>query len=135
MSCENNQCNKSIYIASYCQYNCSSKFCSKNCLLEHQLSEHDNHFINRKSIENFSARESTLKSLYYKPGVYLKEYKNDPKYDYANFEYVKMGNNKYHLGSGAFGEAYLIKNKIDGNFYAVKQVYKIINLTILLSSY
>ena len=59
-----------------------------------------------------------------KNGKFLKEIPNDPLYNFSNFEYVMRGNNKHILGSGAFGDVYLAKNKCDGKLYAIKQMDK-----------
>ena len=67
-------------------------------------------------------RRSTVKSCFKKVGEYLKEYKNEPLYDFANFEFLKLGENFHVIGSGAFGDVFLSRNKSDGKYYAIKQV-------------
>ena len=45
-------------------------------------------------------------------------------YNYNNYEYVFKGKHKHVLGSGAFGQVYLAKNKVNGQFYAIKHMDK-----------
>jgi serine/threonine protein kinase len=61
-----------------------------------------------------------------KIGQYSKEIKEDPFYEYNNFELVtnKSTHNLENLGSGAFGDVYLAKHKKDSKMYAIKQMEK-----------
>jgi hypothetical protein len=67
-------------------------------------------------------RRSLARSPFLKFGEYLKEYKNQSLYEFKNFEFLKLGEESHVIGSGGFGDVYLTKNKIDGKYYAIKQV-------------
>ena len=116
--------------------NCNMKFCCKNCLFEHQIELHKNGIRKKTSPEKQNNiyneinknKSNKNKSIYIKQGVYSKDplfsSKNDPKFDKNNFEFIKLETRNLSLGTGAFGEVFLAKNKIDGNFYAIKQMQK-----------
>jgi hypothetical protein len=73
-------------------------------------------------------RTSTQKSHFIRVGEFLKEFKNDPLYEFKNFEFLKLGSEYHVIGSGAFGDVFLTRNKKNGKYYAIKQVkYSIIN--------
>jgi hypothetical protein len=67
-------------------------------------------------------RRSSVKSCFKKAGDFLKEYKNDALHDFKNFEILKLGEELHVIGSGAFGDVLLARNKKDGKYYAIKQV-------------
>ena len=58
-------------------------------------------------------------------GKDLKNFNN--LFDFKNFEFMKIGKKPNVIGTGAFGEVFLAKNKLNGQFFAIKQVYKNIN--------
>ena len=60
-----------------------------------------------------------------KSGEYLREIQNDPLYDFENFEFLKSNNKNQIIGSGAFGDVLLARNKINNNLYAIKQMTKL----------
>jgi serine/threonine protein kinase len=49
---------------------------------------------------------------------------NNDYFNFQNFEKVKRGSQHYILGTGAFGEVYLAKNKVDGKLFAIKKIEK-----------
>jgi aurora kinase len=57
-------------------------------------------------------------------GEFVKQIKEDPLYDFKNFEFVKTGMINQIIGSGAFGDVLLARNKIDHKLYAIKQMNK-----------
>jgi serine/threonine protein kinase len=57
-------------------------------------------------------------------GEYVRQIKEDPLYDFKNFEFIKTGNSNQIIGSGAFGDVLLARNKVDRKFYAIKQMNK-----------
>jgi hypothetical protein len=67
-------------------------------------------------------RESKNSSVFIKKGEYLKEYKNDPLFDFHNFEFLKLGDEFHVIGSGATGEVFLTRNKKNHKYYAIKKV-------------
>lgn len=105
---------------------CLKRFCGDSCLISHIISDHKEKIVQPQS------SKSSNPSLFNKEGVMLKSVINDPYFAFKNFEKVKIGNRFHTLGSGAFGEVFLAKNKIDGRFYAIKQMDKsrIINVGV-----
>lgn len=71
--------------------------------------------------ENLKTKSS--KNPFIKPGIFLKEYKNDKLYDFKNFEFLKLGNELNIVGSGSFGEVFLVKNLKNCELYAIKKVF------------
>jgi serine/threonine protein kinase len=59
-----------------------------------------------------------------KKGEFLKDTKYEPLYDFINFEYARIGKKRQVLGTGAFGEVYLARNKLNESYYAIKHMYK-----------
>ena len=68
------------------------------------------------------SRKSSQMSRFIKPGIMLKELKNDPLYNFLNFEIVKIGKNPQILGNGLYGDIFLAKNRKNNKLYAIKQV-------------
>lgn len=68
--------------------------------------------------------KSKQTSIFAKKGELLKEIKYEPLYEFVNFEYLMIGKKKQILGTGAFGEVFLAKNKINGALYAIKHMHK-----------
>jgi serine/threonine protein kinase len=96
---------------------CKGTFCSEECVIEHTIQ-----IEKEKTLQG----DSSL-SLFIKPGRIVSELNliSNKYFNFENFEKVKLNNNKPKiLGTGAFGEVYLIKNKIDGKFFAMKQMDK-----------
>ena len=71
----------------------------------------------------FFNRSSHL-SVFIKKGSLIAKEKPDPYFEFNNFETVLVGGKRKRLGKGAFGEVYKVKSKIDGKFFAVKQIMK-----------
>jgi len=124
MNCEGTKCKNKIYMESICNLNCNKKFCCKNCLFEHQIECHKSELSKKSSSDlNKKQTKTTIpQSIYIKPGQLIREFKTDPKFDKANFEFVKMGMGLFNIGSGAFGDVFLAKNIVDSKYYAIKKV-------------
>jgi len=72
-------------------------------------------------------RNSASRSMFMKMGKFLREPIEDPMYAMSNFEADKITktNKKLNIiGSGAFGDVYTARNKIDGKIYAIKRMHK-----------
>ena len=122
--CENKKCKKYINTIYTCN-KCGIKYCSNSCMIDHYFEKHQNNVLDGSA--NFSIKlnkRSSVHSSFLKKGEFLKEVKLNPHYDYKNLNKVKLGNKLHVLGSGAFGDVYLTKHKVDDKFYAVKQMQK-----------
>lgn len=115
------RCNKSITKVFNC-LKCDNKFCSNNCMIDHTFESHQQPNDNKEKISY--RRRSTMKSPFMKFGDFLRDFKDDPLYDFKNFDFVKVGKKQQVLGCGAFGDVYLAKNKVDNKYYAIKQMNK-----------
>jgi len=117
--CDNKSCNlqKSSKLAK-CK-ECSKQYCSKVCMKQHKCKSND--IKELKPPLNIS-RKSSQMSRFIKPGIMLKELKNDPLYNFLNFEIVKIGKNPQILGNGLYGDIFLAKNRKNNKLYAIKQV-------------
>ena len=127
MNCSSQKCRNIVYQETICNLNpgCDRVYCCKNCLYEHQIDSHKQELA-KKSIPDIDKRKLKNNSIFMKQGFITRDFIDDPKFEKQNFEFVKMGSNYFNLGSGAFGDVYLAKNKIDGNFYAIKKVTTIL---------
>jgi hypothetical protein len=68
-------------------------------------------------------RKSNVTSPFLVIGEYSKDLKaHHSTYDFKNFELMKIGKRPNIIGSGAFGEVFLAKNKLNNLFFAIKQV-------------
>ena len=119
--CSNFKCKKlirSIYACTKCTW----KFCTNSCLTDHTLETHSSNYFTDKEY----SRKSNVKSHFLKVGQYLKEIPDDIYYDFSNFTPVKSaeGKNSKIIGTGAIGNVYLAKNKIDKKLFAIKQIKK-----------
>ncbi len=126
-TCEDTKCKNKIFVATKCNLDCNKKFCCKNCLFNHQLEYHKSELVKKTSplrFDNKPSRSKNIHSVFLKPGVYAREFTNNSKFEQKNFEYVKMGLVNFNLGSGAFGDVFLAKNKRDQNYYAIKKVFE-----------
>lgn len=154
MQCQNKpKCKRKVTKAYPCN-KCGKKFCSNSCMIDHYFDTHQttegkniietNNYSDSIKGKSTSTSEShtnfnlsplankiipnkrnSISSIFIKNGTYLKDLKIDPYFDFKNFEKVKIGKKHNILGAGAFGEVYLVKNKIDGKFFAVKQMDKL----------
>ena len=113
MNCSNTKCKKEIRNYYTCN-KCGKCFCSNSCITEHTLEAHSN-------LKSVGQRTSGTRSLFMKMGQYNKEIVDDPYYKYSNFALVP---NSKSLGSGAFGDVYLVQHKKDGKLFALKQMNK-----------
>jgi serine/threonine protein kinase len=129
MKCENVTCQNFINTASKCN-KCESKFCSNSCMIDHFFEKHKS-----EKEENNIARSLTIASMkkqkrkssvssFAKAGQILTHVKAEDYFKFENFEKVKVGKKTQVLGSGAFGDVYLIKHKQDGKLFAVKKMDK-----------
>jgi serine/threonine protein kinase len=111
---------------------CKLTFCSDNCLVEHLVikekeKKSSQNMGNQVSTANMNNRDlpNNIKSMFIKPGMVLKCLEKKSYFNFENFEKVLNKKGKVQiLGTGAFGEVYLSKNKLDGKFYAIKQMDK-----------
>jgi serine/threonine protein kinase len=140
MECKKETCRK-IFTKAYSCSRCELKFCSSSCMIDHFFLKHETESQENSSMKNFSStnviknskitelknskrNSGTNTSIFIKRGEILKEIRLDSYFNFDNFEKVKMGNKPQLLGSGAFGEVYLVKNRRDGKLFAVKQMDK-----------
>ena len=127
MNCDNPKCRNPTICLVNCN-KCGGKLCSNNCMIEHFFEIHQKLEKNNqeKKLLPFLKRELSTKekSLFIKKGDFLYDVKIDPLFDFENLEFIKIGKKKQVLGTGAFGAVYLAKNKVNGNYYAVKHMYK-----------
>lgn len=97
---------------------CKGTYCSEECIIEHTIQ------IEKEKNTN---ADIVKKSLFIKAGRIVTESNQitNKYFSFENFEKVKLQNNKTKvLGTGAFGEVYQIKSKIDGKLFAMKQLDK-----------
>jgi serine/threonine protein kinase len=118
--CQNGKCNRRITTESFCK-ECGYAFCPNTCMVEHVFEKHKGQVDQCISIK---IRNSVVSSPFLKRGEILKDVKCDPYFDYQNLVKVKISGKSNILGSGAFGDVFLAKHKIDDKFYAVKQMQK-----------
>lgn len=135
MQCEHSKCKGKLNKPSKCN-KCQKKFCSKSCMIDHYFEAHkaneEPENGNNKSVSTSPSisviamknRRSSVASYFIKKGQFLQEIKENSYFDWKNFEKVKIGRRTHVLGAGAFGDVYLLKNKLDGKFYAVKEMQK-----------
>jgi len=128
MKCNISKCEKPIQNIYNCN-KCEQVFCSNTCMIDHVFKSHQNVVDNGKKSNFLVRRQTNLASPFISQGEFLKEFDDDPYFDYSNFEYVTdlKTNKKKMIGAGAFGEVFLTKNKIDNKLFAVKHVYTIFN--------
>lgn len=83
---------------------------------------HQNNYI--KEIDKANLPNKCLRSPFIKNGKFLQKVLSNQLYNYNNFEYILKGNQRHVLGSGAFGDVYLAKNKLNSQLYAIKHMNK-----------
>jgi hypothetical protein len=106
-----------LYSCNFCQIN----NCSTECLIKHIQTDHT------KKIEEKKKCSSYINSQFKKEGIMLNETKTNSYFEYKNFEKVYTDSSKQRqhiLGSGAFGQVFLAKNKQDGVLVAIKHIDK-----------
>ena len=127
MNCSNQKCKREIRNYYTCK-KCGMNFCTNSCMTEHTFEAHSNSNIpanqsNKTSIsDKHAVRNSSKKSIFVKFGELQKEIIDDSYYNFNNFEFTN--DRKKSLGSGAFGDVYLAKNKIDNKYFAIKIMEK-----------
>lgn len=90
---------------------CNLLFCTLICLSKHISTTHT---------------AITKESSFLSKGIFLNnQISSDPYYNFTNFEFVFTSNRQLKcIGSGAFGNLYLARNKLDNKHFAIKQVNK-----------
>ena len=141
MNCNNKKCKREIRNYYTCK-KCGLSFCTNSCMTQHIFEEHSAPSINKGSLlkshnqnqnqiqSNQSMKNKNYQNLnfllkkspFIKEGEFLREINDDQYFDYKNFEYIN--DRKKSLGSGAFGDVFLAKNKIDGKLFAIKIMEK-----------
>ena len=103
---------------------CQRKFCSEDCLIVHLKENHKNENKADSIMEILNKkRNSSTNSSFLIFGEYVKDLKSPNNlYDFKNFEIMKIGKRPNIIGSGSFGEVFLAKNKLNNQFFALKQV-------------
>ena len=97
---------------------CQIKTCSFDCLNKHNK-DHKTPTKLQSIIETLKIkRKSTLETPFAIKGEILKELNPVNLFDLKNFEINKQSK----IGSGAYGDVFLSKNKANNVFYAIKQV-------------
>ena len=121
-SCQNS--NKEAKILK-CKF-CEKTFCSVNCLIKHS-SYHLGNSDKNSIINSLKRRHSNKLSCLFPfitSGNFNEEPKFDQKYSINNFSKVIKEIFPVLLGSGSFGNVYLVRHKITQEEYAMKVVNK-----------
>jgi serine/threonine protein kinase len=102
-----------------------NKQVSTNSILKNYANKNhsSNNFTDSKVV--FIEKEKNEKHPLILKGVFRDTLENRDFYDLKNFEFLTIGNKRQSLGSGAFGEVFLVKHLIDGKKYAIKIMSKI----------
>ena len=127
-------CNNNIKHLFFCS-ECRAILCNTNCLLSHLTSNHNNQTtISSMKTSIVKNKKSLTKSLSYIPGtvINMKPYRFSQD-EFNKFEIVNKNNTPRLLGSGAYGDVYLTKNKDNQEYYALKKLNKKIILSKLNS--
>lgn len=123
MNCNNPKCGREIRNYYTCK-KCGKNFCKNSCMTQHTFEAHsapsNNNIIKTQSSQ--LVKKIPKKSPFIKEGLFHKEIKDDPYFEYKNFEYVN--DRKKSLGAGAFGDVFLAKHKNDGKYFAIKIMEK-----------
>ena len=122
---KNNECEKGKFnLNEICCLICQTKFTSDDILIDHLKENHRNENKAESIIEKLhNKKKNSVNSPFLILGEYVKDLKkNNSLYDFKNFEMMKIGKRPNIIGSGAFGEVFLAKNKLNNQFYAIKQV-------------
>ena len=120
---------------------CNHVFCSYNCMESHIIISHNNRIIQNiidiknnlnsninnniyLEEENKEERETIIQSPYLIPGILNIRRAYDQKYNLNNFiPIIEKGKPKI-IGGGSFGQVFLVMNKINKKFYAIKHMEK-----------
>jgi len=104
---------------------CEDNICHNSCLTNNSdNSIEENKLISRRKSRQ---RNSSIRSIFMKMGKLLKDPIYDSTFDMENFEPIRSSINKRKfniIGTGAFGDVYTARNKIDGKIYAIKRMHK-----------
>jgi serine/threonine protein kinase len=120
MNCHNENCSKVLKSCYTCS-RCGKNFCTNICMTSHIFEKHNNETFTTTN-DNTIVRNSSHRSIFMKQGQFLKEIIDDPLYSFKNFELLQNVNNP--IGTGAFGEVFLAKNKLNNQNYAIKIMEK-----------
>ena len=119
MNCSNLICNKPLQLLGiiFTCNKCQQKLCSNKCLNFHLAQEHPE--------RDSKIAHSLMKSIFMKKGKIIKEFVDDPYFDFKKFEFIRGKTNKIvSLGAGSFGHVYLAKHTQDSKLFAVKYIKK-----------
>ena len=116
---------------------CLEKFCSYNCMESHILIAHNKKIIqniidtknnlNKGKIQyNLTNEENEKKVLspYLIPGILNIKRSYDQKYNLNNFIPVLENGKPRIIGFGSFGQVFLVMNRINKKYYAIKHMEK-----------
>ena len=120
---------------------CNEVFCSYNCMESHIILAHNNKIIQniidiKKNLnnninnniqtekENKEERETKIKSPYLIPGILNIRRTYDEKYNLDNFIPIFENGKPKIIGCGSFGKVFLVMNKINKKYYAIKHMEK-----------
>ena len=128
-------CHNNIDLNKKCIF-CPSYFCSNICMKYHIYLSHNeksNHNIistnNNNNSNNIKAynkekNEAKIKSPYIVPGILSIRRTYNQKYNLNNFDPIFENGEPKIIGCGSFGQVFLVMNKIDQKFYAIKHMEK-----------
>ena len=120
---------------------CNEVFCSYNCMESHIILAHNNKIIQniidiknnlnnninnniQTEKENKEERETKIKSPYLIPGILNIRRTYDEKYNLDNFIPIFENGKPKIIGCGSFGKVFLVMNKINKKYYAIKHMEK-----------
>lgn len=113
MNCPNKICKKRVPLKSkFICSQCSLQFCSEACLAKDLLTNH------RQKEKKLSLKRDSVLTT----GKLLITPKLDTSIKFKDLKKVKRNNLAVLLGSGAFGDVFLVKDA--NNYYALKEVAK-----------